>query len=67
MSSVLLRAAKTGRALPNIGLWGTIEDRLVSMLAKLWEDVLAKPEPDLDALVDKHLDPLIRRLTLAFV
>jgi multiple sugar transport system substrate-binding protein len=66
MSAVLMQALKTGRALPNIGLWGTIEDRLVGMLARLGEDVLAAPEPNLEALIDKHLLPVISRLNLAF-
>ncbi len=66
MSAILVQALQTGRALPDIGLWGTIEDRLVTMLAKLGEEVLAKPDENLDALIDKHLLPAISRLNLAF-
>ncbi len=61
---VVLQALKTGRSLPNLGLWGLIEDRLANAIPNLWEEILATPEPDLEALYDKHITPLANRLNI---
>ncbi len=61
---VVLQALKTGRSLPSLGLWGLIEDRLAHALPHLWNDILASPEPDLEALYDKHISPLANRLNI---
>ena len=61
---VVRQALKTGRSLPNLGLWGLIEDRLVNVIPKLWDDILASPQPDLEALYDKHISPLTNRLNI---
>ena len=61
---VVLQALKTGRSLPNLGLWGLIEDRLAHAIPKLWDDILASPHPDLEALYDKHISPLTNRLNI---
>ncbi len=61
---VVLQALKTGRSLPNMGFWGLIEDRLAHALPKLWDDILANPHPDLEALYDEHISPLTHRLNL---
>lgn len=61
---VVLQALKTGRSLPNLGLWGLIEDRLAHAIPHLWDDILANLEPDLEALYDKHFLPLANRLNI---
>ena len=61
---LVLQALKTGRSLPNLGLWGLIEDRLAHAIPNLWEDILASPQPDLEALYDKHITPLANRLNI---
>jgi multiple sugar transport system substrate-binding protein len=61
---VVLQALKTGRSLPNLGLWGLIEDRLAHAIPHLWEEILANPQPDLDALYDRHIIPLSNRLNI---
>jgi multiple sugar transport system substrate-binding protein len=61
---VVLQALKTGRSLPNVGLWGVIEDRLTHAISNLWDDILASPQPDLEALYDKHVSPLVSRLNI---
>jgi multiple sugar transport system substrate-binding protein len=61
---LMLRALKRGRSLPNLGLWGLIEDRLVNVLPVLWDDILASPQPDLEALYDKYITPLTQRLNI---
>ena len=61
---VVYQALKTGRSLPNIGLWGLIEDRLAHAIPLLWNDIFASPHPDLEALYDKHISPLTNRLNI---
>jgi ABC-type glycerol-3-phosphate transport system substrate-binding protein len=63
-SPLLVQALKTGRSLPRLGLWGLIEDRLVNALPKLWDDLLASPNPDLGALYDEHIASLTTRLNI---
>jgi hypothetical protein len=58
----MVRALKTGRTLPQISLWGLIEDKLAIALDTIWEDVLTESRPDIDTIMSKHLDPLARRL-----
>jgi len=60
----ILSAPKTGRSLPNVGFWGLIEDRLAQAIPNLWDDILASPQPDLEALYDKHISPLTNRLNI---
>jgi multiple sugar transport system substrate-binding protein len=60
----MVRALKTGRTFPQISLWGLIEEKLAFALDKIWEDVLAESQPNIDAIMSKHLDPLAQRLEL---
>ena len=61
---VVLQALKTGRSLPSIGLWGLIEDRLAHAIPRVWDDIFASPNPDLEALYDEHISPLTNRLNI---
>jgi multiple sugar transport system substrate-binding protein len=61
---VFAQGLKTGRSFPSLPVWGLVEDRLVLALAQLWEDVLARPGQDLDAILVEHLDPLAHRVDL---
>jgi ABC-type glycerol-3-phosphate transport system substrate-binding protein len=61
---VVYQALKTGRSLPNVGLWGLIEDRLAHAIPLLWDGIFASPDPDLEALYDKHISPLTNRLNI---
>jgi len=61
---VVSQALKTGRSLPSIGLWGLIEDRLAHAIPRVWEDIFASPNPDLEALYDEHIAPLTNRLNI---
>ena len=64
--SVIEQAVRTGRPLPKVRLWGLIEARLVDGMAALLADLVASPDtdPDLDALLDKHIIPIGRRLQM---
>lgn len=61
---VVLQALKAGRSLPTIGLWGLIEDRLAHAIPRLWDDLFASPNPDLEELYDEHIAPLTNRLNI---
>jgi ABC-type glycerol-3-phosphate transport system substrate-binding protein len=59
---VVKQALQTGRELPDFSLWGLIESRLVTALAKLWDDIYANPNGDLDDLVARQMAVTTRRL-----
>lgn len=60
----LLQWLPQGRMLPAVYLWNVIEARVVKALAQIWEEVLAVPEPDLDAILTRHLTPLAQSLDM---
>jgi len=55
-------ALQTGRSFPTIRLWGSIEEKLVATIAKIWEELFNDPDQDLDACLHGHFDPLAARL-----
>jgi ABC-type glycerol-3-phosphate transport system substrate-binding protein len=59
---VFINALMSGRALPNMRLWGLIEERLTAAFGILWHKILADPDPDLDALIKAELDPLAQKI-----
>jgi multiple sugar transport system substrate-binding protein len=59
-----LQALQVGRGFPTIRLWGSIEDKLIVEIAKIWAELFADPDQDLDACLHKHLDPLAERLNI---
>ncbi len=58
------RGLKSGRSFPVTRSWGLMEDRLTTALAKLWSEVLADPELDLERAIARRLEPLAKRLDL---
>lgn len=59
-----IRGVKTGRSFPVTRSWGLMEDRLTRVLKALWDEVLTDPGLDLDAAIQRHLEPLAMRLDL---
>jgi multiple sugar transport system substrate-binding protein len=59
---VMVQALKTGRTFPQIPLWGLVEEKLNAELEKIWNEILAESQPDIDAIMKRHLDPLAQRL-----
>ena len=59
-----LQALQTGRSLPTIRLWGSIEDKLIMETANIWKELFANPDQDLDECLHRHLDPLAERLNV---
>ena len=60
----MVLALKGGRTFPQIPLWGMIEDRLALALDRIWEEVLNEPKPDIEAIMDRQLAPLVKRLEM---
>ena len=58
----MVQALKTGRTFPPISFWGLVEDKLAIALDNIWEDVMGESQPDVDAIMSRHLDPLAKRL-----
>lgn len=65
LARVTAEALRTGHGFSQIPMWGLIEDRLVATLGRIGSEFAANPEADLDALLDKHLVPLEKRLTMS--
>ena len=59
-----LQALQTGRSFPTIRLWGSIEEKLIAEVSKIWAELFADPNQDLDACLHKHFDPLAQRLNV---
>ncbi|HTP08867.1 MAG TPA: hypothetical protein VMP08_11495, partial [Anaerolineae bacterium] len=54
----------SGRSFPTARMWGLIEKNLVDVIPAIWTDVLATADPDLAAILDRHITPLANRLRL---
>lgn len=65
--NIIVPTLHKGESFPASQTWGSIEKRLVDVLPLIWKDVLAEPDPDLDAILDQHLTPLARRLSLSMM
>jgi ABC-type glycerol-3-phosphate transport system substrate-binding protein len=57
-----LQAMQTGRSYPATRLWGSIEEKLVLEISRIWAELFTNPGQDLDTLLHKHFDPLAQRL-----
>jgi len=61
----IVASLHTGRSYRIRRLWGLFEEKLIAGLNQVWADIFANPEADLDAILNKHFDPLAKRLDLA--
>jgi ABC-type glycerol-3-phosphate transport system substrate-binding protein len=59
-----VQALQNGRDFPSIRLWGAVEDKLVLEISRIWAELFANPDADLDTILCKHLDPLAQRLNV---
>ncbi|MFZ6027576.1 MAG: extracellular solute-binding protein [Chloroflexota bacterium] len=58
----LQRALQNGLELPAFSRWGLVESRLATAIARVWHDILAHPDPDINALVATHMAATTRRI-----
>jgi multiple sugar transport system substrate-binding protein len=58
----IIEALEAGRTHSRITAWGPVEDRLITTLAHLWDEMRADPAQDLAALVERDIVPLAQRL-----
>ena len=61
----MARALRAGRSFPLFARWGLIEDSLVDALGQIWDDVLGQPNPDVEAIIRRQLEPMAQRLNLS--
>jgi ABC-type glycerol-3-phosphate transport system substrate-binding protein len=57
-----LESIQRGRSFPTMRLWGAIEDKLVIEISRIWAELFANPDQDLDECLHRHFDPLAQRL-----
>ncbi|HEY4689495.1 MAG TPA: extracellular solute-binding protein [Anaerolineae bacterium] len=62
---VLADALRKGRAFPSIPSWGLLEEELNAAFFRIWSNVSADPDIDLDAVIGEHIEPLAYRLKSA--
>ena len=59
-----IEALQTGRSFPTMRLWGSIEEKLIATISRIWVELFDDPNQDLDACLHRHLDPLAARLNV---
>ncbi len=59
----LVDISKKGYTLSSQHLWGLVESRLTDIVPLIWKEILTTPHADIDAILDKFIEPLSRRLT----
>jgi multiple sugar transport system substrate-binding protein len=60
----IVEALKSGQSYRINRLWGMVEERLIVEFSQIWAALFANPAADVDALIDKHLQPLAERLNV---
>jgi hypothetical protein len=58
------QSLKSGRTFLSIPLWGLVENKLTLTLDRIWEDIFASDNPDIEGILHKRLDPLAQQLEL---
>lgn len=61
---VIIEALQNGRTFPVVPHWGDVEDRLRFGFVSLWDDLLAEPNQDLEALVRPRIEAIAMRLAV---
>ena len=61
---VLSQSLKSGHTFQSIPLWGLVENKLNLILDRVWEDIFASENPDIEGILHKRLDPLAQQLEL---
>jgi multiple sugar transport system substrate-binding protein len=56
-----IQALHNGRPFPLTKMGGLLEDKLGSALHKIWMDIIANPEIQLDATIERALTPIVRQ------
>jgi multiple sugar transport system substrate-binding protein len=65
LTASIVNSIRTGRGFYQIPMWGLVEDRLAGALSMIGPEVAANPDADLDVILDRHLLPLARRLSIS--
>ncbi|MFZ6028849.1 MAG: extracellular solute-binding protein [Chloroflexota bacterium] len=62
MRTATIAALRHGREAPDYSLWGLVESRFATSLARLWTEVLENPDVSVDEVVPKHMNTAAHRL-----
>jgi multiple sugar transport system substrate-binding protein len=57
-----VESLKRGRGHVSARLWGLVEEKLLGVFPRIWEEVLSDPSRDVEEALHQHLDPLSRNL-----
>ena len=58
----MVHLIEKGRLLSSLRLWGLVENRLTDIIPIIWKEILSTPTPNIEAILDKYIEPLSRRL-----
>lgn len=64
MFQVMSQSLKSGHTFMSIPLWGLVENKLSLTLDRVWEDIIASQNPNIEGILHKRLDPLAQQLEL---
>ncbi|RPI29946.1 MAG: extracellular solute-binding protein [Chloroflexota bacterium] len=53
-----------GRSFYPFTLWGLLENKLTDAISAVWDEIMTVNKPDIRFIVDRHFDPLARRLNI---
>jgi multiple sugar transport system substrate-binding protein len=59
-----LQSMQRGRSFPTMRLWGSMEEKLVLEISRIWAELFANLGQDLDECLHRHLDPIAKRLNI---
>lgn len=60
-----LTVIQQGRAFPAMSLWGLVEKRLADLTPELWDSVMGRSIPEVDAIVQTKIESIAYRLRMA--
>ncbi len=60
----VIEALEAGRPHSRITMWGLVEDRLITALARMWSDIRGDPTQNIAALIEQNMAPLAQRLDM---
>jgi multiple sugar transport system substrate-binding protein len=64
MLNVMGNAIRAGRAYQSFALWGLLEDKLIEALLKIGNQLLTRPDSDIEAVIRQQIEPVAQRLNL---
>lgn len=57
-----IQSVKKGRVFRRLRMWGLIEEKLALAMMRIWSSLFSTPNPDMDRVIDSHLNPMEDKL-----